>query len=225
MKTSVIEVRDMLSVLSVLGLEKRIGDVPGVESVTVNYAAGKATVRYDETRLTIADIKSGVREDEDDVAGPADASGGASYDGRAAPEPLAPASAVPALNGPEGLAAPDSKPSPPPAVDAKADPVVTTPPAAIGPQAKEAPAPAPAPQPTIGAPARLRLSRGRAAKGCWPGFATCATVFGRAMLSRTRSLRRPMPLRRRRLRAPHPLLEAAAARATRRREGPSRWTL
>ena len=52
MKTSVIEVRDMLSVLSVLGLEKRIGDVPGVESVTVNYAAGKATVRYDETRLT-----------------------------------------------------------------------------------------------------------------------------------------------------------------------------
>lgn len=144
MKTSVIEVRDMLSVLSVLGLEKRIGDVPGVESVTVNYAAGKATVRYDETRLTIADIKSGVREDEDDVAGPADASGGGSYDGRAAPEPLAPASAVPALNGPEGLAAPDSKPSPPLAVDAKADPVVTTPPAAIGPQAKEAPAPAPA---------------------------------------------------------------------------------
>ncbi len=58
MKTSVIEVRDMLSVLSVLGVEKRIGKVPGVESVTVNYAAGSATVRYDETRLEIADIKS-----------------------------------------------------------------------------------------------------------------------------------------------------------------------
>jgi copper chaperone CopZ len=42
----------MLSVLSVLEVEKRIGEVPGVESVTVNYAAGSATVRYDETRLT-----------------------------------------------------------------------------------------------------------------------------------------------------------------------------
>ena len=61
MKTSVMEVRDMLSVLSVLGVEKRIGEVPGVESVTVNHAAGSATVRYDETRLTVADIKSGLR--------------------------------------------------------------------------------------------------------------------------------------------------------------------
>jgi copper chaperone CopZ len=50
MKTSVIEVRDMLSVLSVDEVEKRIGEVPGVESVTVNNAAGSATVRYDETR-------------------------------------------------------------------------------------------------------------------------------------------------------------------------------
>ena len=62
MKTSVIEVRDMLSVLSVDGVEKRIGEVPGVESVTVNYAAGSATVRYDETRLEVADIKSAVRQ-------------------------------------------------------------------------------------------------------------------------------------------------------------------
>ena len=62
MKTSVIHVRDMLSVLSVRGVEERIGEVPGVESVTVNYAAGSATVRYDETRLVIADIKSAVRQ-------------------------------------------------------------------------------------------------------------------------------------------------------------------
>ena len=62
MKTSVIDVRDMLSVLSVLGIEKRIGEVPGVESVTVNHAAGNATVRYDETRLDVADIKSDVRQ-------------------------------------------------------------------------------------------------------------------------------------------------------------------
>jgi len=62
MKTSVIEVRDMLSVLSVDEVEKRIGEVPGVESVTVDYAAGSATVRYDETRLAIADIRSAVRQ-------------------------------------------------------------------------------------------------------------------------------------------------------------------
>ena len=62
MKTSVMEVHDMLSVLSVLGVEKRIGEVPGVESVTVNFAAGTATVRYDETRLTVADIKLIVRQ-------------------------------------------------------------------------------------------------------------------------------------------------------------------
>ncbi len=62
MKTSVIDVHDMLSVLSVVGVERRIGEVPGVESVTVNYAAESATVRYDETRLNVADIKSDVRQ-------------------------------------------------------------------------------------------------------------------------------------------------------------------
>ena len=62
MKTSVIEVHDMLSVLSIDGVEERIGAVPGVESVTVNYAAGSATVRYDETRLNVSDIKSDVRQ-------------------------------------------------------------------------------------------------------------------------------------------------------------------
>ena len=68
MKTSVIEVHDMLSVLSVPGVEERIGKVPGVESVTVNHAAGSATVRYDETRLEIADIKSTVRQSAHETA-------------------------------------------------------------------------------------------------------------------------------------------------------------
>ena len=62
MKTSVIEVRDMLSVLSVLGVEKIIGKVPGVESVTVNFAAGSATVRYDETSLKASEIKAAVHQ-------------------------------------------------------------------------------------------------------------------------------------------------------------------
>ena len=84
MKTSVIEVHDMLSVLTVRGVEKRIGEVPGVESVTVNYAAGNATVRYDETRLNIADIKSDVRQSGYESAAPT-ASAGDSHEGHTAP--------------------------------------------------------------------------------------------------------------------------------------------
>ena len=57
MKTSVIEVTDMLSVLTVDEVENRFGEVPGVGSATVNYAVGNATVRYDETLLDVADIK------------------------------------------------------------------------------------------------------------------------------------------------------------------------
>jgi len=93
MKTSVIEVRDMLSVLSVLGVEKKIGEVPGVESVTVNFAAGNATVRYDESRLNIADIRSDVRQSAYESA----ASAGAGHKGHAAP---AAPSATPVAAGP-----------------------------------------------------------------------------------------------------------------------------
>ena len=100
MKTSVIEVRDMLSVLSVDEVEKRIGEVPGVESVTVDYAAGSATVRYDETRLAIADIRSAVRQRGYESAAPATPSASDSHEGhtapdapRASPTPAAPKSA------------------------------------------------------------------------------------------------------------------------------------
>ena len=70
MKTSTLEVHDMLSVLSVDEVEQRIGEVPGVASVTVDFAAGRATVRYDETRLEHADIKSAVRQRGFDSAVP-----------------------------------------------------------------------------------------------------------------------------------------------------------
>lgn len=97
MKTSVIEVHDMLSVFSVGEVEKRIGEVPGVESVTVNHAAGSATVRYDETRLAIADIKSAVRQRGYDSAAPAAASAGDGHEGHTTPgaPPATPAPAAP----------------------------------------------------------------------------------------------------------------------------------
>lgn len=111
MKTSVIEVHDMLSVFSVEEVEKRIGDVPGVESVTVNHAAGAATVRYDETRLEIADIKSTVRQRGYDSAAPAAGGAGNGHEGHkgpgapsATPAPFVPK--APAPDAPSTLAAP-----------------------------------------------------------------------------------------------------------------------
>ena len=97
MKTSVTEVHDMLSVWSVDEVEERIGKVPGVESVTVNYAAGSATVRYDETRLKMADIKSAVRQRGYESAAPAAASAGDGHEGHTAPgaPPATPAPAAP----------------------------------------------------------------------------------------------------------------------------------
>lgn len=112
MKTSVIEVSDMLSVLSVQGVEQRIGEVPGVESVTVNFAAANATVRFDETRLNLADIKSDVRQsayETDAASAPAQAHG---HEGHAvAAEPAPDPGAVPAAAqaAPGGPAEPDSK--------------------------------------------------------------------------------------------------------------------
>ena len=118
MKTSVIEVHDMLSVLSAPGVEKKIGEVPGVESVTVNYAAGNATVRYDETRLNVADIKSDVRQSgfeptapagigHQDKAAPA-ATASTTVDAAPKPSPsAAPASAVPPGDGQKDKATPD----------------------------------------------------------------------------------------------------------------------
>ena len=102
MKTSVMEVHDMLSVLSVDGVEQRIGEVPGVESVTVNFAAGTATVRYDETRLEIADIKSAVRQSGYESATPGAAPAAAGHKDHMPPSAPAamPAPAPPAVPAP-----------------------------------------------------------------------------------------------------------------------------
>lgn len=122
MKTSVMDVRDMLSVLSVAGVEERIGEVPGVESVTVNFAAGNATVRFDETRLNLADIKSDVRQRGSEAD--ADAK-----------------SKAPAPDGHEGHAAPAAKKAE--AVEAVA-PKTPSAPQAAAPEANASPAKTPA---------------------------------------------------------------------------------
>ena len=106
MKTSVMEVRDMLSVLSVLGVENRIREVPGVESVTVNYAAGTATVRYDETRLDVADIKSDVRQSGFKEATPTSAGpAGSGHKGHTTPDAAQASPASPTPKTPPGTPA------------------------------------------------------------------------------------------------------------------------
>ena len=114
MKTSVLEVHDMLSVLSVEEVEKRIGEVPGVESVTVNYAAKNATVRFDETRLEIADIKSAVRQRGHDSEAPDAAPAAGGHEGHTAPgvPPAAPTPAEPASAPAPTAAAPMPMPMP-----------------------------------------------------------------------------------------------------------------
>jgi len=149
MKTSVIEVRDMLSVLSVLDVEKRIGDVPGVENVTVNHGPGTATVRYDETRLDIADIKSDVRQRGFESAEPDEATPVAAAPTPAiapVPSPVAPESA-----GPQGPEQKDKAASAaaPPAAASGPKPPASPPVAASVPEAAPAPGVAAAKGPLV----------------------------------------------------------------------------
>jgi len=123
MKTSVMEVHGMLAVLSVDEVEKRIGEVPGVASATVNYAAGSATVRYDETRLDVADIKSAVRQ-------------------------RAHESATPAVDSPSDAHESHTPPAAPSATPAPAAPPPTPIPSPAGSTAAAAPAPAEPPDKT-----------------------------------------------------------------------------
>ncbi|MEO5670067.1 MAG: heavy-metal-associated domain-containing protein [Ramlibacter sp.] len=115
--------------------------MPGVESVTVNFAAGNATVRFDETRIESADIKSAVRQRGIEPAAPADGPPGAAHEGHAAAgappaggappaaaalasppaTPTAPAGTGSAPNGkPASSTTPDSAPAEPPATPAAA---------------------------------------------------------------------------------------------------------
>lgn len=92
MKTSEIEVGDLLTVWSPDEIKKRIGEVPGVESVSVDNAAESATVHYDETRVEVAEIKSLVQRTGRDSAAPISTSTGEGHEGHATAESLPDAS-------------------------------------------------------------------------------------------------------------------------------------
>ncbi len=62
MKTSVIDISGLFSVLSARGVEKQLAKLPGVHKAEVNYVAGSATVEYDETVVDLKTIKARVHE-------------------------------------------------------------------------------------------------------------------------------------------------------------------
>jgi Cu2+-exporting ATPase len=62
MKTSILEVDGLLSVLSARGVEKQLAKLPGVGKAEVNYIAGSTTVTYDETAIDLQAIKTRIHE-------------------------------------------------------------------------------------------------------------------------------------------------------------------
>jgi P-type Cu2+ transporter len=62
MKTSTIEVGELVSTLSAAGVERQLSTLPGVHHADVNYVAGSATVHYDEARITLEAIRQRVIE-------------------------------------------------------------------------------------------------------------------------------------------------------------------
>ena len=62
MKTSTVEVGELVSSLSATGVQRQISALPGVHHVDVNYVAGSATVHYDETKTSLEDIRRRIVE-------------------------------------------------------------------------------------------------------------------------------------------------------------------
>ena len=62
MRTAVVEVGDLLSVQSAMGVEKQVRRLPGIERVEVNVVSGSATVVFDEKVTNLRRIKDRIRE-------------------------------------------------------------------------------------------------------------------------------------------------------------------
>ncbi|MFZ3139043.1 heavy metal translocating P-type ATPase [Polaromonas sp.] len=60
MKTSTVEVGELVSTLSAAGVERQLAMLPGVHHVDVNYVAGSATVHYDEAQTSLQAIRQRV---------------------------------------------------------------------------------------------------------------------------------------------------------------------
>jgi len=62
MKTAVVEVGGLLSVLSAEGVQRQLQKLSGVHHAEVNYVAQSATVHYDDKQITIDDVRKRIVE-------------------------------------------------------------------------------------------------------------------------------------------------------------------
>src|SRR5215208_2702354 len=62
MKTVVISIDGMMSICDGLGVEKRLLNYPGIHDIEANFLTGTATVKYDESKLTLEEIKKLISE-------------------------------------------------------------------------------------------------------------------------------------------------------------------
>ena len=60
MKTSTVEVGELVSTLSATGVQRQLDTLAGVHHADVNYVAGSATVHYDESKVTLEAIRQRV---------------------------------------------------------------------------------------------------------------------------------------------------------------------
>ena len=62
MKTIVIGIEGMMSICDGLGVEKRLLNYPGIYDIEANFLTGTATVKYDESKVTLEEIKKLISE-------------------------------------------------------------------------------------------------------------------------------------------------------------------
>ena len=62
MKTVVVSIEGMMSICDGLGVEKRLLNYPGVNDIQANFLTGTATVKYDESKVTLEEIKKLISE-------------------------------------------------------------------------------------------------------------------------------------------------------------------
>jgi P-type Cu2+ transporter len=57
MKTVVISIDGMMSICDGLGVEKRLLNYPSIHDIEANFLTGTATVKYDESKVTLEEIE------------------------------------------------------------------------------------------------------------------------------------------------------------------------
>ena len=62
MRTTTVDVTSFLTPLDPLVVEKRLRALPGVRTVTANFASASATVVYDEAETAVETLRQAVRD-------------------------------------------------------------------------------------------------------------------------------------------------------------------